>query len=66
MTEAQKNEKLDLLIGYEVSSLKHEGIVYIKSATKAIVNGQEFNLTNKDISYLFKQMIKESGCLYNA
>ena len=53
--------KLELLDGCEVMSLKHEGVVYIKNAKsrQAFVNGREFKLTDKDVNYLYRKMVKD-------
>lgn len=57
-------EKLDLLNGCEVNSLKHEGIVLVKGL-KGYVNGNVIELTEKTINYLFKRYIKSELGLQN-
>ena len=52
--------KLELLDGCEVMSLKHEGVVGINAKKmKGYVNGKEFDLTKKDVNYLYRKMIKD-------
>jgi hypothetical protein len=61
MSKVTVDQKLELLDGCEVMSLKHEGVVYIKNARtrQAFVNGREFQLTDKDVNYLYRRMVKE-------
>lgn len=59
-TETQ--QRLELLDGCEVRSIKHEGVVGINGKKmKGYVNGREFDLTIKDINYLYRRMMQEYG-----
>lgn len=53
--------KLEMIDGCEVQSIKHEGCVYIVSAKKrlAAVDGNQFQLTDKDVNYLYKKYLKD-------
>lgn len=60
MAKVTVAEKLDLLDGCEVMSLKHEGVVGINAKKmKGYVNGRAFDLTDKDINYLYKRFVKQ-------
>ena len=60
MSKVTKEMKLEMLDGCEVMSIKHEGCVYISAKKmQGFVCGDAFKLTDADINYLYKKMIKD-------
>ena len=60
MLNQAQQDKLDILNGCEVNSLRHEGVVSIRG-NKLIMNGEtlEMPIQSKTVNYLWKVYCKQ-------